>query len=216
MGSKILFISVLSILFLDSTISLRFSFLLGLTIFALYLFAQGGSTKNREKKPIVRVYFFALASVSCYALADLVIAAAGSTSQMTWPFVYLLPLSFAVAAFCTAFVSGAALILKRKKGSVFSAVNQYLKTEKKNVYAVVFSGLLNALQTALLSFAIFSSGKPTEINMIYSTRIVWGLVLSILLGNHLGLAESKLSKKVIFMRSISAGILFVVSVSLIK
>ena len=129
---------------------------------------------------------FALSAAFCFASFDTLLQSA----SVKWQVENLLPVVFVIAAVLSL---GFIPFLDNRQG---------LQT---NWHSPLFGGaFLIALQAMCLVYAIGKFGDTTRINIVYTLRGLWGVVLPWIFARWLALGESKLERHIMARRLVGA------------
>lgn len=194
MGMKTLFVGVIVSFVLGE--SLAPSVWLGAVLSAVAILLMRGRTQLERKRVALTIILGLGCSIS-YAISDSAMQAFGST----------LGFHKLTAGTFTVVMLYSILLIPFFRGSVASI------TRKSWLWLLVGAGLM-AIQASLMAFAMSTYGKATEINVIYSARGVWGVVLVWTVGHWFSNQEKSLGGGT-FVRRLIGALLLVAAIFIV-
>ncbi|MDP0500692.1 MAG: DMT family transporter [Verrucomicrobiota bacterium JB022] len=189
MGIKVLAVAVLSAIFLAQPVPLAWWLAAVLTVVAVYLLGRRRS--HSGKSVWLTVLLATLASLT-YAGMDVMF---GAFAQRFGFFQF-------VAAKQTVVVASSFVLLPFFSGPLRSIP---VKAFRWIVPAV----MLMAVQFYMMTYSVSASGDPTAINILYSSRGMWSVLLVALVGHWFDNRESHVGRTVMIERFVGAGLLLV-------
>jgi drug/metabolite transporter (DMT)-like permease len=196
LGIKVLIVPATAPFFVDEEPSTRIWIAAAIAVIGI-VFVQARDESVDRAKILASVGFALLAAVSM-TLFDLLIQRWASA----WGAGYFLPIAFAFAA-----VFSLAFIRLADRPSELR--------EKNAVRPLAFGAALMALQAIGMTLTIGLFGDVTRVNIVYSLRGLWGVLLTWILAGRLAESDSKAGHRTMAMRLIGAvliGISVVISV----
>lgn len=180
LGSKVVFVAILSVLFFGDPVSLGVWGGAGLTTFAIFLL-RGFEPADRQR--LLPSIGYGLAAAAAYAMFDVLF----SQWSKAFGFNRFVPITFALVA------ASSLLMLPLFKG-------RKLQVPRR---AAPWLGLGCALltgQALVLAYGLSNFRQATAINILYSTRGLWSIVLVWTIGSWFGNTERHAGGKALGMR----------------
>lgn len=184
MGTKVIFVATYSLFFINTPIPASWWVGVFLTFFAILML--GISDLFRKKVSLLGV-FLALASSALYALTDVLVAQEAPLFGR-WPFIF--------GTVATGAVMSLGLIPFFRK-TLWSISGKTWKW-------CLLAGALLVTQHLALLFALSYYGQATVINIMYSSRGIWGIALVWFVGHWFGSKEREVGGRIMFRRLIGA------------
>ena len=189
LGTKPVFIGLISVVVFSQSLST------GLWIAALLssvaVFLLRGST-HAEKKRLLPSILIGIAGSFSYSISDTLMGVYGAEIG----FENLIAVSFSLIGLWS-------LSLIPFFSSPFSTIP---KRSKNWLY---LGSAFLALQGAAMAFAVISTGKATTMNILYSSRGIWSILLVWLIGHWFSNQEKHLGAKILIRRLIGSLLLVV-------
>lgn len=189
MGTKVVFVAALTILILREPVPPAWWIATFLSTAALGLLGSGKSTLKGKLWPTIP---YALISAFLFASTDLMTQEWAGDWGVTRFFPVMLGL---VAIYSFGFIPFF-------KGSFFSI-------DRKAWAWLGFGGLILGIQTLGMGIALGLFKNATAMNIAYSSRGIWSVILVWAIGNWFANEEQLLSRRVLTARLIGAGMLLV-------
>lgn len=189
MGTKVIFVATYSVFLVPTPIPASWWIGAFLTFFAILLI---GLTDLFKKKVSFLGIFYAIISSALYALTD-VLTAREAPLFGRWPFLFFVGMGLAVMSF------GLVPFFRKSLFDIHKTTW---------LWCLLGAGLLAAQHLGLL-YTLSNYGQATAINILYSTRGIWGIVLVWFTGHWFQNRERHhAGKQVIARRLIGAALLF--------
>lgn len=189
MGTKVIFVALITVLFLGDSISLAWWIGAFLATAALGLLGGGKNTLQGKLWPTIP---YALTSALLFALTDVLVQQWGPG----WGAPRFLPaMFFLVGVYSFAFLP----FFRNPLFSVTPGGWRWLG----------WGGLILGCQGVLMGYALTVYGQATAMNIIYSSRGVWSILLIILVGEWFTNDERSLGGRVMARRLVGAVMLLV-------
>lgn len=188
-GTKVIFVATYSLFLIPGEIPLSWWAGVILTFLSILLI---GSKDLFTKRHSVLSIAYTIISSACFAMTDVLVAKEAPLFGR-WPFIYGNVISF---AFLSLF------LIPFFRGRIFSAPPLGKK------WGFWAAGLLAAQNFGLL-FALSIYGMPTVINIVYSSRGIWAIVLAWFVGHWFGNMERAAGKGAFVRRTIGAILLMI-------
>lgn len=189
MGSKVLFVATFALFFTAAPIPISWWVGAFLTFFAVFILGLPSILKRGVSLVAI---FYALSSCAFFALADVIIAREG-------PIFGELP--FLIAT--TAFVALESLVLipffRRSINSIPNSAWGWL----------LLGGAFMAIEETLMLVSLSFYGRATDLNILYSSRGIWSILLVWFTGHLFANYEKNVGKRVMFLRAVGALLLCV-------
>lgn len=187
MGTKVLFVSIFSILLGTQVITSQLWLASGITAVAVALLGWGGLSGNQ---PMAKGMTLALGSAACFAMADVLL---GRGAQ-----------AFGPAPFLTFMMATNALLSL----GLIPFFREGLRAFPKGAWHWTLGGvLLMAIQSAVLGYFFANSGLIAEGNILYSSRGIWSVLLGIVLAGAFSLPGEHMTRKVLLQRLTGAALM---------
>jgi len=184
LGSKVLFVAVFSLFFLPEKVQTNWWAGAVLTTIAIYLLGGPG---HKRKKNTVLCISYALASACFFAIADIMIQRWSGTFGF---YRYLVCVAGLIA------VESLALI------PWFQAP---LRSVSRTSMAWLIAGTaFMGIQFFMIAYALSHYGRATAMNIIYSSRGIWSILLVGMFGRWLNISDAQAGKKVMLWRAAGA------------
>ncbi len=187
MGTKVVFVSILSVILLGADLSADLWIGSVATMIAIFLL---GLSATRGSGFTIAGVALALASAASFAAMDIILVAG---SRQLHPFIFM-PIMMTGASL----VGSIPLLLRPKLVFPFPPSGRG---------ALFVSGVFMALQSVAIAVAISVFRNPTLVNIVYGTRGLWSILLIVLVGKHLGNREHDIGAPRMAMRFAGAGVL---------
>lgn len=184
MGTKVIFVATYSVFLVPSPIPTSWWIGAFLTFFAILLL---GLTDLFRKKISFWGVFYAILSSALYALTD-VLTAREAPLFGRWPFLLMMGMGLAVLSLT---------LIPFFRKSLFSI------SKHTWMWCLLGGGCLAGQHLGLL-YALSTYGEATAINVLYSTRVLWGIVLVWFTGHWFKNHERHVGGQVIVRRLIGA------------
>lgn len=189
MGTKVLFVAVITVLLLGESISMAWWIAAFLATAALGLLGGGKTALRGKLWPTIP---FALLSSLSFALCDVLVQEWGPG----WGATRFLPVMFAlVAVYSLAFLP------------FFR--NPLFAVDRGGWRWLAGGGVLLGVQGVMMGYGLATFGNATAMNIVYSSRGVWSILLIWLVGEWFTNDERMLGRGVMGRRLIGAGMLLV-------
>jgi len=189
MGTKAVFVAFIVSIWLGERLSPLVWFAAILSAIAILLL-RGRS--EAERKRLLYSLALGLGCSLCYALGDSAMQAYGSDLG----YQTLIAGTFTVVMLCSL------LLLPLFKGPIS-------EISRPTWSWLLLGASLWAIQTCMMAYAVGVYGKATEVNIIYSSRGVWGVVLVWIVCHWFGNEEQGLGREVLARRLTGAVLLIV-------
>ena len=189
MGVKVVLVAAFSLLFKGETV--RWELWLAATLSCIGIgFLNRGDDENSVHHDVIRTIILALLAASCYASFDVLV----TKWSPVWGMGRFLPVMLLMAAgFSFGFVP---------------LFREPLKTiPRPSVRPLLLGSFLMGLQAIVLISALAKFSDATAINVIYSPRGLWSVVMVWAIGHWFANREQHLGSKVLQGRLIGAGFL---------
>lgn len=183
LGTKVIFVAAFSSLFLDDAVPLSWWVAAGLTVIAVALFRKPGRAGSGGATWLT--VLLALSSSACFAGMEVIIAGWGQS----FGFFRLVILQHGI-------------IILLSLGLIPWFREPLWEIPEKCWYWVLGAGVLMVIQFLLLNGSIAFFGNPTALNVIYSTRGLWTLLLVWWIGHHFDNHEKEVGRDVLYRRAI--------------
>lgn len=189
LGAKVLLVAFFSVLLLAGPVPLRWWIAAALSSAAIVLFSRGGSGGGSHRRPGATV-LCAAAAAGLYAATDVLV----QKWTPAWGAGRFLPLMFGmVAVYSFAFVP------------FFRAP---LRALPREAWRWVLAGAaLLTVQNAMMAGTLGVFGNATVVNIIYSLRGLWSVVVVWLVGHWFASAEQHLGRAVLGRRLAGAALM---------
>lgn len=185
MGSKAVFVTIIAASFSLGDINLMIWIGAICSCFAVALLGFSGKNKSvSAPRPFLSV-LLSLASALAFAGSDVMVSTF-SSNLGKHNFLFITMLTNGALSF---------LLIPFFKGPV-------LKMPRKAAPFIVLGSLGMAMQALLLNYTLASSERVAEINILYSTRGFWSLLLALFVGSIFFKNSERLEKKLLAMRII--------------
>ena len=193
-GIKVLLVPAMALLVVDDVAGTRIWISSAVALCGIWFIQSTDDTVDRSK---IRI------SIGCALLAAVSLTFFDLFIQRwapAWGPGYFLPIAFA----CTAFLSLGFLPVARPDGrSIRSQLS----------WPLLVGSLLMAVQAFGMTYTIARFGHATQVNIVYSLRGLWGVLLTWVLSKSLGLTTSTPSTALMFKR-LAGAILIGISIAL--
>lgn len=197
LGIKVLIVPAVAPLFVDEELSARIWIAAAVAVLGIG-FVQARDQSVDRAKVLASVGFALLAAFSM-TLFDLLI----QRWAPAWGAGYFLPIAFAFAAvFSLGFL---------KQGDRAATLR-----EKGALRPLAIGAVFMALQAIGMTLTIGLFGDATRVNIVYSLRGLWGVLLTWILAGHLAESDTKTGHQTMAMRLIGAvliGVSVIISVT---
>lgn len=193
MGVKVLFVVLLTVVLLGEPLGWRLWVAAGLATIAVAMLRGRGGKHHHH---IGRTILFALAGSFSFAMADVIVQRFGPA----WGAARFAPAMFAVVGLATL-----PLVL------LFEKTRPSLLHGSRRILAV--AALFYAVQVMSIVYSLSQFGHAATVNIIYSSRGIWGVVLAWTLGPLVGLSEHQHGHGV-FVKRMAAATLIIAAIVL--
>lgn len=187
LGTKVLFATVFAMMVIGVHVSK--SLWIGASLSFLAIFILGIPTMMKSRVSFVAV-LYALGGSMFLGLTDVLIAK-GAPLFGEFPFLVAMAVFLCLESFL--------LMPFFKKGLV--------KTPQKAWKWLLIGCLLMAIEEAAMFAVLGFSGKVTSINVVYSSRGIWSILLVVFIGHWFGNEEKRVGKRTMISRMTAAIIL---------
>lgn len=187
MGTKVVFVSILAVFFLTDDIGITAWMGALLSAAAILLMRGAGHTERKRLLPSI---FLGLASAFSFAVFDIFIQSHGASIGFT---------DLVSRTFTFAFLWSLLLIPLFK-----SSIHHVTKTTWTWLIA---GGVLHAAQAVILAYVLSTFGNATKVNIVYSSRGFWSIVMVWLVGHWFSNDERHQGKDVFIRRLIGSSLL---------
>ncbi len=180
MGTKVVFVSVLAIFFLADDLSI--TTWIGTLLAAIGILLMRGSN-HTERKRLLPSILLGLMSAGSFGAFDILMQKFGSEAgyaeiiSRTFSFTFLWSL----------------LLISKWKSSI-------QKVDRHTWSWLLTGGFLHAGQAMLLAYVLTTFGDATRVNIVYSSRAFWSIVLVWIIGHWFSNNERHLGKAVFSRR----------------
>ncbi|MBD3347263.1 MAG: EamA family transporter [Chitinivibrionales bacterium] len=197
LGTKTLFVALFSRLIFGIGLTGRIWIGAVLVVIALALMRPPRAEREENRGKFALSIGFALISAGSFALCDVVVR----NFSPFWSFGWLLPLLF----WAVALLSCTMLPFFHKSLGALSRTQWYWLTA---------ASILNAVQALGISLGLtaFAQANATRINILYSSRAIWGVLVVWLLGSWFKNTESH--STTVFIRRLIGAVLIVAAIVL--
>ena len=184
-GVKVLIVPALAVLLLDEPMAAKIWIAASIALIGIVFVQITDQTIQRSK--IVYSVIFAVLAALAMTFFDLFL----SKWATAWGAGYFLPIAFAFAALLSL--------------AFLRLANCPRELNHRSVIVPLSVGcIFMTLQAIVMTFTLASWGDPTRVNIVYSLRGLWGVLLSWALSRWLKLAQQQPSNKVMFARLVGA------------
>jgi len=195
MGAKVLFVALFAALLFGVGISAIIWLAAILTVVAVWLLRGDSAVERRRLLPAIG---FGLLSAASFGMTDVLVQSwAGD-----FGFRAFVPLMF-----------GSVAIISFGLWPLFSGGTALVG--RAAVPWLALGCVLMAAQAFSMAFALSTYREATSINILYSTRGIWSIVLVAAVGAWFGIAERHMGRRTMLLRSAGATLLFVAVVLVI-
>ncbi len=194
MGAKVIFVAALSLIVLPDAIPVLWWVGVALTVPAVYLL---GKTKNAGIGANIYPISAALCGSISFAFVD-VLTQRWASDFGVFGFIVVCSASVALFSF---------ILVPLFRKPLFS-------TPPSCVISIVVGGAFMGIQWMILAYFLSEYGQATAMNILYSSRAVWSIVLVWLVGPIFGNFERHLGHKVM-LRRLCGAILLCVAIILV-
>ncbi len=197
MGAKVLFVPAFSPFFIDDELSAQIWISAAIAMVGIACVQSRDAAIQRSR--VLAAVGFALLAASCMTLFDLLI----QSWAPAWGAGYFLPIAFGFSAlFSLAFLGRAIQATQWKP--------------RETVRPLAAGAVLMAIQAKGMTVTLGLFGDAARVNIVYSLRGLWGVVLTWALIRHTGETTSTPSHRTMTMRLVGAvliGVSVVISVT---
>ena len=188
MGSKVLFVAFFSVILLPEAIPLSWWLAAFLTFWSLWLLRVG---RPADKKRLWLSIVFAVSSALSFAVCDVLVQRYGEV----WGFERFIPLVFGMVALGSfAFIP---------------FFNAPLRKIPRKAWPWLAPGaVLLSFQALGMAYALTNYGSATAVNVVYSLRGIFSVLLVIYIGSYFGNTEGHAGSRVMLRRLISGVLIF--------
>lgn len=186
-GTKVIFVATISLFLIPGAIPL--SWWIGTILTFISVMLIGSKDLFTKRHSLLAIIYSILSSV-LFALTD-VIVAKESTLFGKWPFFFIMALSFALFSLT---------LIPFFHGRLFSLPKLTMKWGLIGVVCVV-------LQHFALLFVLSTYRMPTVVNIVYSARSIFAIVLTWYAGHLFGNVEKDAGKSIFIRRFIGSVLL---------
>ena len=187
LGLKIVLVALGSVLVLPNTVPLRLWIAAFLSTLAILMLSRG---ESRPKHHVGLTVTTAALAAACFALFDILV----QKWTPAWGVGRFLPLMFGIVS-----------LLSFVFVPFFHAP---LRTIPRAAWGWLAGGcLLLALQSAIFIYAIGVFGDATVMNIVYSVRGLWSVIIVWLIGHWFANEEQTLAPRVLWSRLAGAGLM---------
>lgn len=195
MGSKIVFVALLTVLLVEQPVPLAWWIAAGLATAALFLLGGGRNPMKARLWPTIP---YALLSALLFALTDIIV----QEWAPTWSFTRFMPAMFGLVA-------------------IYSFA--FLPFFKKGTFSVAPGGwgwlgagcVLLGVQALLMAYALAAFGNATALNVAYSSRGIWSVGLIWIVGHWFANEERNMGRGIMARRLVGAALLSVAVILII-
>lgn len=195
MGVKVLFVAALSVAVTGEPLSWRLWVGAALATVAVMLL-RGGSAMHGGHHRVGRTIAFALVASLLFALTDVLVQEYGPA----WGAARWAPTMFGLVG-----------LLSLPLVLLFESTRPSLLEGSRRILAV--ASLFYAVQVMSMVYALSQFGYAATVNILYSSRGIWGVVLAWTLGPLIGLAEHT-SGRAVFAQRLAAALLLIAAIVL--
>lgn len=188
-GTKVIFVATYSLFLIPGEIP--FSWWVGVTLTFLSILIIGSKDLFTKRHSILSIVYTIISS-ACFAITDVMVAKEAPLFGR-WPFIYGVVISF---AFLSIF------LIPFFRGSILFAPSLGKK------WGFMAAGFLVVQHFGLL-FTLSFYGMPTVVNIIYSSRGIWAIILTWFVGHWFGNMERTAGKGAFTRRLIGAMLLMI-------
>jgi drug/metabolite transporter (DMT)-like permease len=193
MGAKVLFVALLTVMVLGEPLGWRLWVAAALATVAVALLRGRGGKHHHH---VGRTIAFALAASFLFALTDVIVQRYGPA----WGAARFVPTMFGMVGLATLPLM---LLFEKTRPGLLEGSRGFLAV----------ASLFYAVQVMLMAFALSQYGHAATVNVVYSSRGIWGVVLAWTLGPLVGLNEHSLGRRV-FMQRMAAAMLIILAIVL--
>lgn len=193
MGTKVLFVAVLTVVLLGTPLDWRVWAGAGLATVAVALLRGRAATRHRH---VGRTIVLAVTASLLFAATDVIVQRYGPA----WGAARFVPTVFGMVGLLSL-----PLVLR------FEKTSPSLLEGSRRILAV--ASLFYALQVMSMAFALAQYGHAATVNIMYSSRGIWGVVLAWTLGPLIGLSEHHHGRGV-FAQRLAAATLIIAAIVL--
>lgn len=190
MGIKIILVAMLSVLLKAGAVNPAWWFAAALSALAIFLLGFSGL---HHSKHILRGALCAIAAASLFALADVL--------NQKWALIW----HYGPLNFMAIFMIGVSVLSL----GLMPLFRWRLRDIPKPAWNWLVGGaLLMGLQELLFTVPIGLMGRATVVNILYSSRGIWGIALVWFVGHWFGSEERSVGARVLTQRLVGALLLF--------
>lgn len=190
MGTKVVFVSVMSVVVIGSALPVELWVASILATAAVFLL---GWSKPRHTGHLIQGILYGLASAASFALTDILIVRGADDldPRFLLPFIMI----------------GAALIML---ASVPFTAGWTFHFEPRALVWLLPGTILFSLQAAGFGLSLAVWQNPSLVNIVYSTRGIWSVILVLVVGRSIGVPEGTMTRGVAAARASGAALMIAV------
>lgn len=191
MGVKVIMVALLALVMGVGTVSKELWIGSGLTVIAIYILSKPDRLNLTHKRTVWLTILLSLLTSFAFAVADLIMAKyAVSFGEM--PFILYVMLFTAVFS---------CVLIPYFEGSLRAI-------PRVSWLWIGLGSIAMALECIFYCYAVACYNNPTSVNILYSSRGIWSVVLVWLLGKRLGNTESEQGRGLMLRRLVGSFLLF--------
>lgn len=189
MGTKVVFVSILAVFLLTDETSIAVWIGAGLAAAGIFLMRGDSHTERKRLLPSI---LLGLISAITFGAFDVAMQKYGTGAGYT----EITSRTFTFTFFWSL------LLIPKWKSSI-------QKVSRRTWSWLVGGGTLHAGQAMVLAFILTNYGEATRVNIVYSSRAFWSIVLVWIIGHWFSNTERHLGKAVFYRRLAGSSLLFV-------
>ncbi len=193
LGTKVLWVALISAVFFVQSLPLQWWWAAGLAVLGIFFVTGIQPVATKGNSSAFFGIFFAIASAIFFALTDVLFShAARFVGNLG-----AIAMTYSEVGFLT--LAAYPMIFGRKIWIIRS---------EQGLNWAIFGLTLLSLQGLTIGLSVVLSRDATAANVLYSSRCVWGVLLSWAMARFLNLGESRTSKSAMLLRVVGAILLF--------
>lgn len=190
MGSKILIVAALVTILYSTPIPIAWWIAAFLAVVAIALLGKS-KPKNLEESVVVKTIILALSASAAFAVGDVLMSQKAPLLSESLFIVLMLTVTSICSFFFIPFFKGS-----------------FLNPPPGVWHWMLWGSFIMALEEIILYAAIAFYGSPTAMNILYSSRAIWSIILVWTIGHWFKNTEKHLGKDILTHRLIGAVLLF--------